>query len=192
MSKVKLRVINLRRDKLSIHPAIVSKHEAFNNYKPEFKTEAFSKAFITTAVEVSPVNVVQGPTGEYFCITGQCWLESLYRLDIQKISVILYEDIDNDEIELLYAASLLSSYCFMKDRHVFLAVLAEQIQQLPVPIRRILFAQSYSCSGSKIIENITGETRSAMDHQKKNLHSKQDNEISSTSNSLDLLIKGDC
>jgi len=188
---VKLKEINLTKDKVSIHPALISKYQAFNTYESEFEIDAFTKEFFCNVVKVNYLQVIEAEKGEYLCIAGYEWLEKIYQHKIQRITVILHEEINIDEIETINATGLLLSHCLMKEHHIFLASLAELINKIPKPIRRKLLGENYSYSGMKTIENITNKTRSAIENQKEVLIKKQLNNVSPNINILDMLIRRD-
>lgn len=173
MGKVKytVRTPLLAKTPIIMHPLIGEAFEYSRNQSYQFDLSKLSAKSVQQFQLQTPLHAIQQEKKIYF-FSGWHWLPYCNHFDLDTIVVFIHKKISEQEILNLAWSYLLSTQMTSYNQASNLACIKDIITQLPATVKSELLLSGYTSSEQRMVEQLTGESRSTIRNQIKRVESQ--------------------
>lgn len=170
---MKKTTIAINTECIQCHPHAIDAWLFSQQKVHQYSVENIGTELVSLMQNLDPIHGVKNDDGSVRFFAGWRWLALAQRNNIKKISAIIYNNPSNDLINRFSWAYLLSSELSSSHRKNNLAYMSDLLKKIPKDLTSSIY-QSYE---AKSFELLSGETPSAVKHQRK-LHDGSEGNLS--------------
>jgi hypothetical protein len=167
-----IRTPVLERTSIDMHPIISEQFELSQKFQYQFKLSELSPESIQQFQLQTPLHAIQEKNKPMKFFSGWHLLPYCYYFKLETIVVVIHKDINEHDISNLAWSYLLSTQMSSYKQSANLAYTKEILSKIPTSLKASILSSGYSTSEQKMIEKLSGESRSTIRNQIHKIDSK--------------------
>ncbi len=181
---LRIKSVNLVTTTVSCHESVQPAYTFSKCLKTQMYPAKFGNDFVAEAQSLEPLHVIKTPDKSLRFFAGWAWLDRCRLQNQAEIIVVEHIKFTPEYVRKMGWLYLFSMHAFDLERKSNLSQLTDIIDQIPRDLRGHLLATQSSYSPHVTVQNLTGETRSAIRNQLKSSDKKSSAERISVLDSI--------